>query len=223
MKGCNYNSLRWQNNASYDTFLLDPTPDVPICPSVDTTIMLVLCITAVWISGDIDALHQLSLVFSLIEIFFFTSIIVEVVWLVDCLFYFRSWQGSHNQRSCLLNIGCMWERVNPLPQTDIFWHLCSRWLLKKLWHTEENAHNESTFATMFSPLFNYLSHIYNRLSKIGLCGKELTLYHTDVFRYLCSRWLLKTLLPQKKILKMRNFYFCHTQHFHLYSVIVHLF
>ena len=27
-----------------------------------TTIMLVLCITAVWISGDIDALHQLSLV-----------------------------------------------------------------------------------------------------------------------------------------------------------------
>ena len=27
-----------------------------------TTIMLVLCITALWISGDIDALHQLSLV-----------------------------------------------------------------------------------------------------------------------------------------------------------------
>ena len=35
MKGFNYHSLRWQNNASYDTFSLDPTPDVPICPSVD--------------------------------------------------------------------------------------------------------------------------------------------------------------------------------------------
>ena len=35
MKGFNYHSLRWQNNASYDTFLLDPAPDVPICPSVD--------------------------------------------------------------------------------------------------------------------------------------------------------------------------------------------
>ena len=35
MKGFNYHSLRWQNNASYDTFSLDPTLDVPICPSVD--------------------------------------------------------------------------------------------------------------------------------------------------------------------------------------------
>ena len=57
-----------KKNASYDTFSLDPSPDVPICPPVDnccfcsTTTMLVLCITAVWISGDIDALHQLFVV-----------------------------------------------------------------------------------------------------------------------------------------------------------------
>ena len=53
---------------SYDTFSLDPTPDVPICPLVDNgffnyfNVSVMHNITAVWISGDIDALHQLSLV-----------------------------------------------------------------------------------------------------------------------------------------------------------------
>ena len=55
-----------KQNASYDTSSLDPTPDVPICPLVDNCFFnyynVSVMITTVWISGDIDALHQLSLV-----------------------------------------------------------------------------------------------------------------------------------------------------------------
>ena len=39
----------------------------------------------------------------------------------------RSFQSS------LLQISCMWVRVNPFPPADTFWRNNSRWLLKPLW------------------------------------------------------------------------------------------
>ena len=50
-----------------------------------TTMMKVLCITAVWISADIDALHQLSLVFAVVRTFLF-SYLASLLLLFFCLY-----------------------------------------------------------------------------------------------------------------------------------------
>ena len=65
MKGFNYISMKDNKKiASYDTF--DPTPDVPICPSVDNCFFNYYNVSVMHNCSmdfrDIDMLHHVSLV-----------------------------------------------------------------------------------------------------------------------------------------------------------------
>ena len=73
----------------------------------------------------------------------------------------------HNVRSCIILPTSCSSMVNlTFALVNAFWHIRNRWLLKTLWQKEKNCSlgAMSSFATMFSTLFNNYTYVYSGFS-----------------------------------------------------------
>ena len=119
---------------------------------------------------------------------------------------------------------------NSFNLADVFWHLCSRRVLKTL---RQNGNCSwwalTPFATMFTTHCSNFTFINGDFQYFWLddfkyvccifvvCWEVIInpFPHIDAFWRLCSRQLLKTLWQKKKLLKTSSFW---TQCFQLYSI-----